>query len=64
MSRALEYLRTEVADVVREVREQSGLLLEASDHVHDSASETAATMQQLGQCSRRNRRWRVFSGRR
>ena len=47
MSRALEYLRTEVADVVREVREQSGLLLEASDHVHDSASETATTMQQL-----------------
>ena len=47
MSRALEYLRAEVADVVREVREQSGLLLEASDHVHDSASETATTMQQL-----------------
>lgn len=47
MSRALEYLRTEVADVVREVREQSGLLLEASNHVHDSASETATTMQQL-----------------
>lgn len=47
MSRALEYLRTEVADVVRKVREQSGLLLEASDHVHDSASETATTMQQL-----------------
>ena len=40
-------MRTEVADVVREVREQSGLLLEASDHVHDSASETATTMQQL-----------------
>ncbi len=47
MSRALEYLRTEVADVVRKVREQSGLLLEASNHVHDSASETATTMQQL-----------------
>ena len=47
MSRALEYLRAEVADVVREVREQSSLLLEASDHVHDSASETATTMQQL-----------------
>lgn len=47
MSRALEYLRTEVAGVVREVREQSGLLLEASNHVHDSASETATTMQQL-----------------
>lgn len=47
MSRALEHLRTELADVVREVREQSQLLLEASNHVHDSASETATTMQQL-----------------
>ncbi|MBU5429509.1 methyl-accepting chemotaxis protein [Kineothrix sp. MSJ-39] len=47
MSRALEHLRIEVAGVVREVREQSELLLEASNHVHDSASETATTMQQL-----------------
>lgn len=47
MSRALEHLRTELADVVRKVREQSQLLLEASNHVHDSASETATTMQQL-----------------
>jgi len=47
MSRALSLLREELADVVRGIKEQSQMLMEAADDLSSSAVETSNTMDQV-----------------
>ncbi len=47
MSRALSLLREELADVVRGIKEQSKMLMEAADDLSNSAVETSNTMDQV-----------------